>query len=295
MSHEVIGCFGKLPFTLLEQLQREFVQGGQLWADAGRVPGTADGIASIDSIALDESDLSGSVSLSILHSANDIFAANGIPSCFCVSLILPTETDCDELSIINSEIARVATLLDSQIAKIHTSRLPGVAVSTVAAFGKRAGRCDPIPASGVIRLIGDYAGEPVRIPSGTVARNLSDRCGAVAKLRGPKKDVSGDGLAGALCQLAKRHALDLAVSATAICSNVFGSASGVSERNYLDYAAQLQGLSGGPSLLLQRLFCGRVFGPLVCLTDILDVGDESVGPVIGHFKAGRGTVGIVDP
>lgn len=288
-----VGCFGKLPFALLDRLQIETRAGERYWADAVNVPAPMVALTSIDAVLLDSNDLPRSVILAILHSINDIYAANGIPSSFSISLTLPLDADLDLLAEINIAIARCAQLCGCKVGKIHTSRVQGAPTATVSALGEEVVRNAVLPGAGAIWLVGDCFVDSLDFSESIIVSNLDVRRAAVTKMSGPKKDVSGDGLIGALYQMTLRHQVALcfwedSLFASKPASERFPSL----ERNYLDYAGFVDGLGNVAPAMLELLFAAHVFGPLICLSDIAtDVADVK-GKIIGSFKAGEARLSV---
>jgi thiamine monophosphate kinase len=281
MSDPEVGCFGKLPFNLLESLQADAHSNANYWADAILVPGAKKNLTSIDTISLDRYDLPNSVTMAIVHSTNDLFAANGIPLWFSISMILPLGTDSDVLAQINSAIRNCAKMTGCKLGKLHTIRADGISSATVCVTGKSMDISSNLPKKGDVILVGNEA--PFN-PSQLVSE-VSVRKNAAKTIRGPKKDISGDGLAGALIQLTRRHQISIKLSKNFLRSVACNAPIDLSvERNFLDYAASIG--SEIPSTLLSHLFKPHLFGPLICLTDATAEIDRFNSTNIGTFESG---------
>lgn len=289
MSDTETACFGKLPFSLLDSLQIARGVSEAYWADAMSVPGTNPCLTSIDTITLSRENLPNSVAMAVLHSMNDIFAANGVPLSFSVSMSLPSETDIDILSLVNQAIVDCAKIANCRIGKLHTSRAKGTPTATVCVNGAPTGMTDRAAIQGKVVLVGEHiiASIAQERPYAEVAAiGIATRMQVVRTIAGPKKDVSGDGLAGALFQLTKRNLVSIKLYERSLASLAQQNVGeGDLERNFLDYAGSIGG-SYSPSLQT-FLFSPRVFGPIVCLVDELTELDPSTSPTIGTFEAGH--------
>ncbi|MBB2964474.1 AIR synthase related protein [Methylobacterium sp. R2-1] len=272
MSNTEGGCFGKLPLSMMEELQVKFGTVETYWADAVSLPVVKNGLVSIDTVALQSTDLSGSVRMAILHSMNDIYAAGGRPSSFSISLTLPLTTDIEVLDTLGAEIKKIAELSGCRVGKLHTSRWDGRASITVSVVGEQISSSQIPSRQGRILLVGE-----VRIASSSslqdcgVSHALKLRDMAIERISGPKKDVSGDGLAGALYQLSVRHGLTLHVHTDTLHLNHLNLKQGNTAdiKNYLEYSSRMHDLIKIDRRCCQAaLFEPQFFGPLICLAEI---------------------------
>ncbi|MCA1473354.1 hypothetical protein I6F09_36700 [Bradyrhizobium sp. IC3195] len=281
-------CFGKLPFQLMDSLQLESSVGSNYWADAVLVPSSNEALATIDCVSLDDENLALSVQLAILHSMNDIFAANGIPTSFCISLILSSSTGADLLSQLNQTIVDCAKLIDCSVGKRHTVRAEGPASATVSVIGKVANASSNLEEGGFVVLVGGSLGALDSTNEVTALHEVQARQYAAREIPGPKKDVSGDGLVGTLYQLMLRHSVSIEIASRSIprfASSGTIASNELHSRNYFDYSSKVLGeLSPNCSA---TLFAPRLFGPIVCLTaGPLEFPDMGI-TTIGSFRRGK--------
>lgn len=291
MSDTGPACFGKLPFSLLDRLQIACGISKDCWADAVSVPGTNSCLTSIDTIALDHESLPNSVAMAILHSMNDIFAANGIPLSFSLSMSLPPETDIDVLSCINQAIIGCAKLANCRIGKLHTSRMEGTPTATVCVNGQPTDMTAQAASRGKVVLVGGHIASiaPYRLYTEAATTGLAIRMEIARTIAGPKKDVSGDGLGGTVLQLSKRNIVSIRLCERSLLSLSGPQVEGRDlEKNFLDYAGLING-SYSPALRTS-LFAPRIFGPIVCLVDESAKVDPSMSVTIGSFEAGHSSV-----
>jgi hypothetical protein len=121
---------------------------------------------------------------------------------------------------------------------------------------------------------------------------LATRMQIARTVAGPKKDVSGDGLAGALIQLSRRDIVSISLwEENLLILRELHTENGLQEKNFLDYAGLIQG-HYCPSLRA-KLFAPRVFGPIVCLVDELTEVDPTISTIIGAFEAGRSNLRLI--
>lgn len=288
MSNHNPSCFGKLPFNLLETLQSSSFSNSR-WLDAIEVRAETTCVTSIDTVALSPSDLPRSIAIGILHAMNDIFSANALPNWFCLSMTLPLAIDSDALSVINLIISDVAMLSECNVGKLHTMRADTQPNLTVCVGGALTGISSKLSNRGIVALGGNDA---------TELRSRENFASAIAlrrklsrEIAGPKKDVSGDGLAGSLVQLCQREMVSMELWGVEL-SKVTVSGDEDSTRNVLDYASAVS----CPDIeeLHDQLFAPRVFGPLVCLVDEQAQFDQSDFLPIGTFVRGQPKLGIID-
>jgi thiamine monophosphate kinase len=285
-------CFGKLPFRLMDSLQRNRSGQENYWADAVTVAGSDLILTTIDSVSLNNEFLADSIALAILHSMNDIFAANGFPTSFSLSMILPPSTDSDTLSEINQAIFQCADIVPCNVGKLHTVRAEGTASATVSVIGRLTTNSSHLSKQGLVVLVGGPSGWKSATAKIVATREVKARSFAATCIPGPKKDVSGDGLVGALYQLVLRHAISIEIEANAVPEVVpipSDIESDLYDRNYLDYSPFLSGALSSVKYL--PFFAPQTFGPLICLTDraAVTVGDAHV-VTIGNFREGDGSL-----
>lgn len=290
MSELSVGCFGKLPFMMLDELQLRAGAMERYWADAVLVSPQSPLLVSIDTLNLDAADLPGSVSLAIVHSMNDIFAANGLPTSFTVSMTLPKATGSDALLSLVESMKTTANWTRCQLGKIHTSRSDTPPLATVAVNGAPVLHVEEQKHSGKVILVGSPSGSLIVSQQ---RKEIEIRMRVVNTIGGKKKDVSGDGLAGGLVQLSRREHVAIIVSAQKLEHEHLELPIELDiSKNYLDYAGLIQ---GDCSQSLRRvLFAPRTFGPIICLVDQNQQLDESFCKTIGIFEANRESVRLVE-
>jgi hypothetical protein len=288
-------CFGKLPFQLLDELQVERRRERGYWADAITVPSSCSDLTSIDTILVDESNLSRSVAIGILHAINDIFAANGLPSWFSISMTLPLGTDIDMLAQINATIQECAKITGCAVGKLHTSRASVPSSVTTCVAGTSTGISSTVAAEGIVVLVGDSVidSDPQRLLFDAASVEIAKRRSLARTIAGPKKDVSGDGLAGSLLQLSRREmvSIELTGENLRLLPKIAVPNADI-EKNFLDYAAAM-----GDSCvdeIRSQMFSPRVFGPIVCLAESDTELDTTASVIIGKFKLGGSAVRIND-
>jgi len=296
MSEDELGCFGKLPFAELDLLQREHGVSDTYWADALPTPAILNGISSIDTVALDPRRLVASVTIGILHALNDIYAAGGLPRFFSVSLTVPSETDTTALIEIGRAITECASMTKCALGKLHTNRRDNLATITTCAIGSRCRAATVLPANGIVWLLDELKGASntiIELNNVAISRRICMRELATARISGPMKDVSGDGMAGAIYQICVRHKVSIALFANMLSSLikyvVLDSCN--QDRNYADYSSLIDGfLHQNTSRMRHVLFEPQLFGPLVCLADEgLDLR-EVRGVQIGTFTSGQASL-----
>jgi hypothetical protein len=296
MSEVELGCFGKLPFAELDRLQRVNGVTHAYWADALPVPAILNGICSIDTVAISPSHLVTSVTIGILHALNDIYAAGGIPRSFSVSLTVPSETDTAALFEIGRAISECASMTKCTLGKLHTNRRENNAIMTTCAIGSRCNTATIVPVNGSVWLLDelkDVSNTIVDSNNAAISRRLFVRELAATRISGPMKDVSGDGMAGAIYQLCVRHKVSITLF-TNVLSTLIGYVALDScnqDRNYNDYYSYIEGFADqNTSRMRHVLFEPQLFGPLVCLVDgALDLR-EIQGVQIGSFASGQASI-----
>src|SRR5215207_7364155 len=103
-------------------------------------------------------------------------------------------------------MAECAMLTRCALGKIHTTRSALGPSATVCAVGERSCVSAEIFSGGAIWLVDTVQKSPLVSCNLAVLEPLvRGRERVAGSVLGPKKDVSGDGLGGCLCQLALRH------------------------------------------------------------------------------------------
>ena len=169
-------------------------------------------------------------------------------------------------------------------------------MATVCVSGEPIETTAQAASHGKIALIGEHIAStaPHRLYSEAATIGLATRMQIVRTIGGPKKDVSGDGLAGTLVQLSKRNIVSIRLCERSLLSLSRPQVEdGDLEKNFLDYAGSI---SGSYSLALRTtLFAPHVFGPIVCLVDESAKVDPSVSLTIGSFETGQSSLRFSTP
>jgi thiamine monophosphate kinase len=236
----------------------------------------------------------------IFHCLNDIYAAAAIPKAFAVSYALPGRPNAELLSEIISCVRDVASLSGCSITKQHTSFGNASATMTVAAVGVSETQA-VLAQEGSVFIAGsdDFANERKR-PLDDNACNQERRIRefAARSKNVAMKDVSGDGLGGALWQLTEREDVAITVSKEALSSLSRRAPidNCLIDKNYSDYGDFINGFHGNNTKEIRSvLFFPAFFGPLVglCSNDSLDALPRNEFKVIGVYSAGRSSLRIV--
>jgi hypothetical protein len=286
-----IGCVGKLPFTSIERLKALMGRPGSAWLDVEPLPELVAPCVSIDTVVVDHKEPS-SFLFGILHSLNDVLAAGATPASVSLSLQLAETcawTDLERIEEVLSAFQRVA---NCGIAKVHTSQAGELSYVTAAVVGTNYSRrrLPPSPA-GILVLVGDVT--IPKFPSDTardawITEALEDRRRAAGAFDGPMKDISGDGLAGALYQLAKAESCYIELNVDLLQEEAFDAPLDDCrrDRNYNDYGDLISNFDANNTAKIREvLFSPRFFGPIVCLSSILPSG--SPGREIGTYRSGE--------
>ena len=299
MSEVLTGCSGKLPFSWLSALQRRLRGSDQVWADAENLPPLSLGLMSIDTVVVDDEDLPNSVVLAILHSMNDVFAAGGMPTAFSLSLTLSGRPNLGKLQSLTAAISDFSIQSEVSIGKLHTTVDCHTSRATVACVGQLVSTHSTLPAEGGVWLVDSLKALAEAAPKTSpmwVRERLMSRRGAVECVPGPKKDVSGDGLAGAAYQLATQYHCAISLELSSFASQFAGSPvdSCTLDRNYADFSGLLHGFKGRDVAWLRSvLFEPQFFGPLLCLSEYeLRCATQSYRK-IGSFVSGDRSVSII--
>lgn len=289
-----LGCFGKLKFKEVDKLQRCLGAPENYWADAVPLDNEKSGVCSIDTITLDPLRISASVTMGIFHALNDIYAAKSRPTTISASLTVPSNFEIDALLALGRTIKDCAKLANCMIGKLHTNRSDGSPTLTVCVIGSTPTPSEVLAPMGSIWIL-DELSDPQAAINGcclsALAARLTLREVASAKTRIQMKDVSGDGLAGALHQLSLRHRLSIRLNLTVLLSLVERTTLDACsrDRNYGDYADIIENFEFHNSSVIRHvLFEPQLFGPLVCLTECEDGFPGVVGAIkIGTFTTGQ--------
>ena len=224
---DTLGCFGKLKFEEIDELQRCFAESENYWVDAVPFRNDGDGVCSIDTVVLDPLQMSASVAIAILHAVNDIYAARSRPTSISVSLTVPTSFDVNALHEIGATIKSCAEQINCTIGKLHTSRSDCPPTLTACAIGSSPIASLALAPQGVVWLL-DELSDPWEAIKTFDFLALEPRIFMrefAANRKGVQlKDVSGDGLAGTLYQLCLRHRLSINLNKNFLLSLVNQSA-----------------------------------------------------------------------
>jgi hypothetical protein len=294
-----IGCSGKPPFGWLRVLQREIGGTGKVWADAATLPPVSQGLVSIDTVVVRDSDLSKDVIRAILHAANDIFAAGGEPTSFSLSLTLSGRPTLDSLRRLSRNIFEFSSTTRIEVGKIHTTLECHVSRATVAIVGKVIAPRVSLPRRGLVWLIDNLALSAVDLPSFDSEwrrEALHTRRFSIENLPGVAKDISGDGLAGAAYQLAEQNQCDIFLELDELegaCGEV-PLDSCTQDRNYGDFADRITGFRSRDRARLRAiLFEPQFFGPLLILSAMSHIAPALRCKKIGTFSSGTGQLAVV--
>jgi hypothetical protein len=289
-----IGCFGKLRFDQLDDLQRRFGSLDSYWADAVALGGDWAGVSSIDTIALSLERLSQSVMLGIFHALNDVYAAGSQPVFFSAAVTLPKSLNVHALVEVTESIRMSSVMSKCKLGKLHTNQIEsGIPTLTVCAIGSPT-LTERLTSSGFVWLLDSLADVDSAILTfdlSSFPSRLAMRESIALQIRKPMKDVSGDGLAGALYQLCLRHGLAMVLDKESLLSLIKCAPldACARDRNISDYFTRIGGMSGCNSSRMRHiLFEPQLFGPIICLTDarehpaVLDIAVK-----IGEFDVGK--------
>lgn len=288
------GCFGKIPFEWASKLVNSEDHERGMWIDAS--PAANGTIVSIDTIRIDFGEPSNDLPKSILHALNDVFAAGGNPTTICVSYHLSGEPNLDLLLDLKRRVEFETEQMKVHLGKQHTSFGFPFDALTIACVGVRNAIYRPLSPGGLVALVGplDYAA-----PLGSRSDNWVEQLALLRTMSATPppamKDVSGDGLAGALAQLARRESVAISISAHKVealchCADLDDCAL---DRNYADFAPLIRNY--GPidtSRLRRALFVPGFFGPIVCLDDDAANLSRAKAHIIGEFESGRAALSI---
>jgi hypothetical protein len=292
-----VGCFGKPPLAMMLSAQ-ENAKVEKVWVDAG--PIGRNEVLSIDSVRIARRNVSESVRRGLLHCVNDVYAAGATPKAFAISYALTGSPDIAWLAELNSNIEEVARFCRCRIAKRHTSFGSPFATMTVAVVGL-AYKQHRKEESGIVFLAGsiDFAKmRKQKLDNKRCKKEIEIRKFIVQRGSALMKDVSGDGLAGALWQLSIRENANVCVLDSAIASLAPEAAIDDCsiDRNYADYADKIEGYDGKNTRLLRRaLFRSAFFGPLVGLCPDA-VATQTRGmdfKILGTYSSGNSRLRIV--
>jgi hypothetical protein len=303
MSEVNIGCFGKPSFSLMRELQGLLSVSRSPWNDAHPISADSDLVMSIDSVEFAQEDWSNSCVLALLHSMNDVFAADAYPLTVSISFMLTGQPKRPEMEGLSEALVNFANISGITIGKLHTSFDCEKSNVTIAVVGKthKEGRLANFETGSVYLL------DSLRLPQQVISLindrwvldRLESRRWCVSRIPGAKKDVSGDGLAGAMVQMAIKHDYEVHLNASALAKSIIYAPldSCHQDRNYADYADMLSGFDKvNNSKVRAALFEPQFAGPIVCFTRDNLIDDEIDRPVeavitrIGTFK--RGTPGV---
>lgn len=245
----------------------------------------------IDTVSLDTEHVTGSVIVSVLHALNDIFAAGGCPLSISVAFNYEIVPSLSVLLSINDHLIKLCHALDIGIGKLHTSSGFGKSTITVSAFGTRKILNNwTLSSPGVLYLVDHYSSldqELYEVDIEWAVERYRTRRTIAESFPGPLKDISGDGLAGSLIQLAERHSLDitLAIDRYPASNAIYQLDDCLLDRNYKDYSEKIGKFCGVIDCARNRstLFEPALFGALigVCV-DPVSCGLGHIDP-IGSF------------
>lgn len=292
----VVGCLGKLPFQLINELQHKSFCGVNAWADAVPFERISNPLMTIDSVGIDCENLASSIIGSVLHSMNDIYCSGGLPKAVSLSLHLPLNCDFDSLISINCALDGLMATLNCTIGKIHTVRGPGPYFATVAVVGDQISNVRDLSSGGsVVLLTDDVQSLQKDSPYAEIETWSRNRIRFLSEYSGPKKDVSGDGVAGGLIQLSLRHNCQIVIDSLEVLGGLSSPNSNCNlfEQNYLSYASLVEGLSDVLDDRLRALLFQPFFvGPLICLTTESLRATELKVIRVGEFLPGQAKVSI---
>lgn len=289
------GCFGKLRHAVASTLVADGSSPGSQWLDAVASPNGT--LVSIDTVRF-EASRHETLRLAVLHSINDIFAAGGLPDTICVSLHLADEPELSSLLALQRYLSAEAHSMKLTLGKQHTAFGNAFDAVTIASIGTIVQHLGALPTTGIVALCGslDFAQPSVGPPIDCLAEIAERR--HVASTPGIRmKDVSGDGLAGALLQLSVRENVSIQISRTALYS--FCDKAELDncslDANYADFSGMIDGYHQSDCSVMRRImFLPAFFGPLVCLAPSEFLHALPTAQKIGDFNLGRPQLALVE-